>query len=237
MTDPSRKAEFSALPVGRRSRRPPREGSSSPSARVAPSAISRFHAKVVRRTWQVAGCKWHMARWFQSKITRATRFTRWHHGRMTVLLLPYVLGNLVRIIYLSLGGTKWRALEQNVRQTCSNTPALSVQGAWGYVWVTLSWNYCTSVPALIPGTPVFVGQKKWQLYVCLHSRTIYDLNGMEHEITLIQISKQALKQYPKNICIFFSHRQNILITMEVPSMVIKIFWWFSLQLVKSEGNL
>lgn len=47
---------------------------------------------------------------------------------------------------------------------------------------------------LLSDTLIFVGQQKWHLCACSHLHTVYDLNGLEHEITGIR----ALKCYTGN---------------------------------------
>lgn len=75
--------------------------------------------------------KWHVARWFQTKVNtwRLDRFLRGHYRKLTMLLLTQVLLNLVIIISLSLQGIKWRTLEQNLEQTCSNILKILVRNA------------------------------------------------------------------------------------------------------------
>lgn len=146
---------------------------------------------------------WHVERWFQNEVTELTggawtQFTRW-----MMTMLSQSLNNFIPIIHLPLVRIKWRFRGDNVRQTCSLI-------AWDYegkfdVTPDLKLQHINAqLPAFIHCTP----PSSAKAALCLHCRTTYALNGLEHEITLIKNSKQNNETVPWKYSYGFSFLRN-----------------------------
>lgn len=112
----------------------------------------RWH--ITRRKLQGISSKRNVARWFQTKVARGACHSVHRLVLLAVNDVTVVLNNLVRIIYLLLGGICRMTSGDNVRQSCSST--LKIFSEF-YFW---EYFYC------IEEFPEFVWMSYWLVY-CL----------------------------------------------------------------------